>query len=346
MLISVIIPCLNEAKTLRLLLDALRAQDTALHEVIVVDNGSTDGSLDIVDQYRRAPLPWPLRAVACTTPGAAAAMNAGIREAAGEVIVRLDGHCLPREDYVRSSAQRLQDEGAGVVGGAWEIAPGRKSQVGRAIADVLTHPLATGGVAYRHPGHITGPTPVDTVPFGCFRKSLWQQIGGYDERLTVNEDYVFNYRTRLAGLNVVLDPTIHSTYYARGTFSQLGAQYFQYGWRKAEMLKTYPRSIRLRQVVPAAFVAGVAGLALLGLFTRVAWEALGAVLLLYAVAVLGAAVQLAWSRRAWRTLPAYVGALCVVQLAWGVGACVNIITFGRWPGSSTLNSPLRSTSSE
>ena len=183
------------------------------------------------------------------------------------------------------------------------------------------------------------------MPFGCFRKALWQRLGGYDERLTVNEDYLFNYRTRRAGFNVVLDPAIQSTYFARGTLGQLAAQYYQYGWRKAEMLKSYPRAVRWRQIVPAAFVAGLAGLALLGFFLRAAWIGLAGALVVYAAVMLTAAAQLAWSRRRWRALPAYVVALCLVQLAWGAGACVNVITFGRWSGSNGLSSPLRSTSS-
>src|SRR5437762_3124818 len=86
---------------------------------------------------------------------------------------------------------------------------------------IVLDKLATGGAAYRHADHITTPTEVDTVPFGCYRRSLWTELGGYDERLQVNEDYVFNYKARLAGWSVVLDPAIRSTYVARETFGRL-----------------------------------------------------------------------------------------------------------------------------
>src|SRR5947208_1384750 len=84
---SVVIPCRNEAVHLRNLLDALLGQDTELHEVIVVDNGSTDGSRAIVGEYQQRHPAWPLRLLTCDMSGAAAAMNVGIRESTGDVIV-------------------------------------------------------------------------------------------------------------------------------------------------------------------------------------------------------------------------------------------------------------------
>ena len=333
--VSVVIPCLNEAAHLESLLDAIRSQDASIHEVIVVDNGSTDGSQAIVEGYQRRHPGWPLRLLSCPAAGAAAAMNVGIQAASGEVIVRLDGHCLPHPDYVRRAVAGLQEDGVGVLGGVWEIAPGGETVVARAIATVLSHRLGTGGAAYRHASGSPEPRDVDTVPFGCYRRTLWERLQGYDEQHEVNEDYVFNYKARLAGARVVLDQAMRCTYFARASLVQLMRQYVRYGWRKADMLKTYPRALQLRQVVPAAFVAAVGGLAVLSVFAVTAQVILLALLLAYASVLAVAAVQLGWSQKAWYAIPAYATAFAVVHIAWGAGACANVVTFSRWPAWKT-----------
>src|SRR3954454_3341417 len=119
--VSVVIPCRNEAEFIEPALDALRAQDLPPDEVIVVDNHSNDGSVAVVARYAARHPDFPLRSLACTDEGAAAAMNVGIRGATGDVIVRLDGHSRPHPDYVRRCVERLQDANAGVVGGVWHI---------------------------------------------------------------------------------------------------------------------------------------------------------------------------------------------------------------------------------
>lgn len=327
--VSVVIPCLNEADHLVGLLDAVRAQTAVLHEVIVVDNGSRDGSQGIVEDYQRRYAPWPLRLVTCARPGAAAALNVGIATATGEVIVRFDGHCVPHPNYIEKSLGHLGDASVGVVGGVWEIAPGAATAEGRAIATALTHRLATGGAEYRHPEGIATPRAVDTVPFGSFRKSLWQQLGGFDERLTINEDYVLNYRARLAGYRVLLDPAIRSMYFARGSFKELTHQYFRYGWVKAAMLKQHPSAIRARQLIPAIFVAGLIILSVLSSLIPSARTLLVTVVACHAVIVLAAGWQLAHRTRRWLEWPLYAVTFVVIQLAWGGGACMSALNIAR-----------------
>lgn len=329
--ISVVIPCLNEVTRLQALLDALHAQDATLSEVIVVDNGSTDGSPAIISAYQARHPQFPLRLLSCARPGAAAALNEGIADATGDVIVRVDGHCVPRTDYVRRSIAHLDEDLVGVVGGVWEVAPGSQSAVGRAIAFALTHRLATGGARYRHPDHADHVVHVDTVPFGSFKKSLWQMVGGYDERRTVNEDYVLNYQARRAGRLVLLDPSIRSTYFARDTFGGLARQYFRYGWVKASMLKHYPGAIRWRQIVPGAFTGALIILGIVGTIAPAARWLLAALLATYAAVLLAAATQLSWRTRDFLHIPLYALSFAIIHLAWGFGAAVNIITFGGWP---------------
>jgi glycosyltransferase involved in cell wall biosynthesis len=320
MRISVVIPCRNEAAHLPDLLRALLDQQLQPDEVVVVDNGSVDGSQEIVRAFQRAHHDREVRLVACESLGAAAAMNAGIEAAAGDIIVRLDGHCHPYPDYIRRAVTHLADARVGVVGGVWRVAPGGATMVARAIAAALGSPLATGGADYRHPDANAEARAVDTVPFGCYRKTLWRDLGGYDVQRTVNEDYVFNYKTRQSGRVVLLDPKIQSRYFARDTFARLTRQYFRYGWVKAAMLWQYPASVRVRQLLPAGLFAGLVAGAVLSVAVPPLRPLIATAMVAYLALLAVGGVLVARTSGAWSAVPFYVMAFAAIQVSWGAGA--------------------------
>ncbi len=137
------------------------------------------------------------------------------------------------------------------VGGVWEIQPGATTWIARSIAVAAAHPLGVGDAMYRL---AATASEVDTVPFGSFRRTLIEQIGGYNESLLTNEDYEFNTRIRQANGRVWLDPSIRSVYFARSTFKELVRQYWRYGYWKWRMLRHFPDTVRWRQALPPLFV--------------------------------------------------------------------------------------------
>ena len=329
--VSVVIPCLNEAGSIGRLLDAIRAQDGPIREVIVVDGGSIDGTQEILTAYRERNPGFPLIALirpGITLPGG---INAGVGTARGEVIVRLDAHSRPTPTYVSQCVEALHQTGAGVVGGVWETEAGDSTATARAIAYAVSHPMGAGDAAYRigHAG--AGRRRIDTVPFGCFRKSTWETLGGYNEQLLTNEDYEFNYRARLANQPVILDSDIRCAYVARTTLKELASQYFRYGWWKTRMLRQHPLSLRWRQTVPVGLVATLIALACLGVFLSTARLALAALVALYALALMAAAIQIHRRARSWRILAILPVVFMTIHLSWGTGALVHLSTLGIWP---------------
>jgi len=329
--LSVVVPCLDEAPYIESLLEAIRLQDRPPFEVIVVDGGSTDGTQGVVARYCLEHPNPPVTIVVQPNGRIPVSLNAGIRAASGDVIARLDAHSRPRPDYLGRLVGLLLESDPGVTGGRWEIEPGRPSRMGHAIAWAVQHPLGAGDAAYRLVAGDGRIRPVDTVPFGCFRKAVWAELGGFNETLQANEDYEFNYRVRRSGRRVLLDPGAVSIYAARGTLGQLARQYFRYGWWKLAMLKRYPRALRWRQAVPMLFVGvlGVLGAASLISPSGLPW--LGVTAGGYLLVLGLVSPDIARRRRAWRTLPVLPLAFITVHFAWGCGAWVNGLTFGCWP---------------
>src|SRR5207247_10286007 len=102
---------------------------------------------------------------------------------------------------------------------------------------------------------------VDTVPFGCYRRAVFDRIGVFDEDLVRNQDDELNARLLKQGGRIMLIPEVVSHYYARGSLGQVARMFYQYGYFKPLAAWKVGQPRTLRQVVPALFVGalGVTG---------------------------------------------------------------------------------------
>lgn len=305
--VSVVIPAHGGGRHIGAALDSVLAQryDGAI-EVIVADGA------EIPRLAKMLAGPYPdVRVVRNAEGSASSGLNHALAVATGEVVVRCDVHAVLAPNYVACAVDVLQRTGAANVGG-WRRAVG-SSFFERAAALAVTTFLGVGN-ARHHRGGREGPT--DTVYLGTWRRETLEAIGGFNPRLLRNQDYELNWRLRELGETIWFNPELIVEYRPRGSLWSLAKQYFDYGRWKAAMLRQHPRSLRWRQLVAPALVAGLAAsfaAAVLG--HRVA--------LLLPLAYLAALV--AWSvgvgiaRRelAATLLPL---ALATMHLCWGVGA--------------------------
>ncbi len=316
--VSVVIPCFNEEKFIHRVLETLSQQYDNEHcEIIVVDGMSVDGTRAEIARFINANPQVSVRLVDNPLKHIPAALNLGISSARGDIIVRMDAHSVPSENYVRTCVAGLRSGENAVIGMPWNIQPATDTATARAIALAVGHPFGIGDAKYRL--HSEGQQAVDTVPFGAFRRELWSQLGGFNEELLTNEDYEFNYRVRSAGGRVLLDGTAHAVYYARSSFKELARQYFRYGMWKAQMLKLHPQSIRLRHVVAPAFVASLLVLLILARWEIYAAWALLAIVGSYLLLALFSALQLCRRSRDYRLLVHIAIAFLVIHICWGTG---------------------------
>ena len=257
-LVSIVIPCLNEERYITNLLDSLAAQDYGAEgiEVLVADGGSTDRTRELVRDYpskfRRLELVDNPKRI--TVGG----LNAGMDAARGDCWVIIGAHGQVRADFVRASVEALQRTGAACVGGPIETIG--EGTVGKAIAAAMSSPFGVGNAKFRYAGE---EGEVDTVPFGCYHRRVWDVVGRFDETVDGADEDSYNARLIEAGGRIMLVPTIHSSYFPRRTLKALAKQYWEYGAAKGTLLSR-GRPLQPRHFVPSGMVAGGPLLWLLG----------------------------------------------------------------------------------
>ena len=253
-MLSIICPIYNEEKYIAGCIESILRQDYPKDdlEVIFADGMSTDRTREIVAEYTRK-YPW-IKLIDNPKRIVPPALNSAISVAKGDVIMRLDAHASYPQNYFSSLVSAIQRYDADNVGAVCRTDVLNHTSKSEAIKAVLAHPLGVGNSAFRT--GIDKAQEVDTVPFGCWRKSVFEKYGLFDERLIRNQDIEFNKRIHRGGGKIVIIPDTFSTYYARETFSKLAKNNFGNGkWNILTVWFTHQlSSLSLRHFIPLAFV--------------------------------------------------------------------------------------------
>jgi glycosyltransferase involved in cell wall biosynthesis len=318
--ISVIVPLRNERSNVDSFVNDLAAQDFEGElEVLVADGASDDGG---IERLRAAARAAGVRMRVMDNPAGwvSHGLNACIREAQGDLIVRLDCHSRYAGDYLRRCAEVSQQTGAWNVGG--RLVPTGTTPIERAVACAMDSPF--GGIGWtRSSGGERVET--DTVTFGAFRPEVFERVGLFDEDLVRNQDDEFNMRLRAAGGRIVLDPAITVMYRPRGSFGGVWRQYFEYGLWKVPVMLKHRRIATVRGVVPLVFVLGSAGLLAGAIRSRTARRLLVAEWLLYgALGAFFAARGARGRNEPWTLTPAVLAAFPAFHLGFGSGQAVGL----------------------
>lgn len=336
--VTVIMPIRNEGGFIRESLQAVveQAYPPELMDILVVDGMSTDDTRDIVQDFIR--LHPNIRLL--DNPGKIVpiGMNIALSQAKGDVIVRVDGHCIIKPDYVRRSVEFLTRSDADGVGGPMETIG--ETPVSQAIALAMSSPFGVGGSAFRTIKDRA--MYVDTVAFPAYKRETIQVAGPYDEELVRNQDDEYNYRLRELGGKILMTPEIRSQYYSRGSFKSLWRQYFQYGFYKVRVMQKHPRQMSLRQFIPPAFIASLAVLILLSLLLPAARVLLAIEMGLYVIANLAASFLTA-KKDGWRYLAYLPVTYAILHVSYGAGFLKGMAKFAnRWKvGGMRTAQPLK-----
>lgn len=261
-MVSVIVPCRQEeayiGRTLASLVTNDYPQDRL--EILVVDGRSTDRTLDIVRKFQeKYPFIRILDNPRQITP---AALNLGLGQARGEIILRVDAHGVVPTTYISSLVAWLLHSGADNVGGVCVNLPANDTPKARALAMALSHPFGVGNAYFRI--GTTTPLWVDTVPYGCFRRELFTRVGLFDEEHVRSEDDEFNLRLRKKGGRVLLMPEVEIYYFTRDSLAKIWRMYYQYGYFKALVVRKLGAVLKVRHIIPSLFIFTLGTFLMLG----------------------------------------------------------------------------------
>lgn len=289
-LITIIVPCLNEEHYIEKCIASVLAFELPAKmsfEVLIMDGGSNDRTKELASEFSAR----DQRVLILHNPGRiqSTAINLAVKASHGMWIMRLDAHAKYPPDYLKLCHETALRSGADNVGGLFITQPGGSGYSAQLVQALTTHKFGVGDSGFR-----TGAKEdwADTVPYGYYRREVFDRLGWLDERLVRAQDYEFNRRIIASGGKILRNPHIQIQYYNQPTIYQFlrkqivkEAPYNAYLWYLA------PYAFAPRHAITGVFAAGVlGGLTLSPVTLWIAWP-FGVVMALYALLAVLAGLQ-------------------------------------------------------
>jgi succinoglycan biosynthesis protein ExoA len=300
--LSVVLPVRNEASHIGTVLAGLGGQiyPHDRFEVVVADGESTDGTAKVVERFAKD-ASLSVRLLRNPARLSSAGRNVGARNARGQYILFMDGHCqIPSQTLLRDTVNLFEATGADCL-----CRPQPLTMDGRTeFQEVVAHTRATV-LGHGYGSDIYGTDFegfVDPCSSGAlYRRSVFERIGYYDETFDACEDVEFNFRLLKAGLFSYLSPKLAVYYQPRNTLGLLWQQMVRYGRGRFRLIHKHPEAFSLSQIIPAGFLVWI----LIGSIGSTVFRPLAAAflstLLVYVCVVLGFSSVLGL-RYGWRHL--------------------------------------------
>jgi glycosyltransferase involved in cell wall biosynthesis len=298
-------------------------------EVLLVDGASTDESRAVVAPFlasQNAALSFRLLDnPSRTTPFG---FNIGIAASQSEIVGFGGAHTIYPPTYLRRAVEVLHASGAEVVGGGFsQFISSVPGTLGVAMSCLYQSPFGAGVAGYLRR---TAPGFVDTVYGGFYRRTVFDKVGRFDERLTRNQDNELNSRVKVAGLRIYFHPDLSTSYVQKTDLPSFLRRGMLFGRYHPVTWRANIRSFRLRHAIPALFVLFLSVLVALAVLDRLTLWLL-VPFAAYLALLLWSAVQLrkrVGARPAILTIPVFF----LFHVAYGLGTLVGLASILRVEG--------------
>jgi succinoglycan biosynthesis protein ExoA len=337
--ITVLVPVRNEARYIARTLEQLIGQDYAADrfEVLVMDGRSTDATRSIVGSIA---LDWPqVRVLDNPRQLSSSARNIGLREAKGDLIVVVDGHCqLKGQRYFRNLVAAFDRSGADCLGRPQPLDVTGATPLQRAIAVARSSRLG------HHPDSFVYSSRERFVPAKsvavAYRRSVFDVVGPFDDSFDACEDVELNHRIDRAGLRCFFVPELAVRYVPRSSFRALFHQLTRYGRGRIRLIRKHPDTFSAGSFIPAAWMAGLVTGPLACLAFPLLWRFYSGAIFFYLAIVLATSAAAGLRHRQLRLIRWLPPVFTTIHAGSGWGALCELLRPSRHlPSRNEFDSP-------
>lgn len=264
-IISIIVPIRNEEVIIEKVLNSLKEQSLPKSielEILLIDGLSEDRTLDIINEFKKANQDLNIKILTNSKRHTPFALNIGIQKSSGFYLCRIDAHTIFPKDYINNCYEAIIKTNVDNVGGYIVTKKFNNSLEANIIQSVVTHKFGVGNSGFRV-GREDGL--VDTVPFGFFKRNIFDRVGMFNEKLIRAQDYEMNRRIVKEGGKIWFSNKIYCSYYNQKSFMAfLKKQFFLEAPYNIYMWYLAPYTFAIRHGITLFFSSGV----IIGLFIK------------------------------------------------------------------------------
>jgi len=219
-----------------------------MYEIVIADGDSDDGTKDELEKLKKQ-----FKSIkVVNNPGLTMpkGFNLAFSISKSEFIIMFGGHSKIPKNYITQSIENIKKNNADCSGGVLNTIG--EGFWGNIIASTSSSIFGVGNVSFRVQN--AKSRYVNSVPYGCYKRTVFEKLGLLDEELVRNQDDEFNFRIIQAGMRIWQDSSLVIDYFSRSSLNKLFKQYFEYGLYKVRVIQKRKQIISLRHLIPSFFL--------------------------------------------------------------------------------------------
>lgn len=307
-LVSIVIPTHNSESTIKECLESVMRLDYPREkfEVIIVDD-SEDDTKQVAMDYDVT--------ILCLKAPPGAKRNFGVKKARGDIVAFTDSDCIVREDWLKNLTKYFTFNVGGV--GGPNLTPENDPYTAKCIGLALSSWFGSGGIRYARTYKYVRTIDHNPTCNSAFWKSVYEEVGGFNENSWPTEDVELDYRVRKGGYELIYAPDVVVWHRRRSSLKLLFHQIYGYGFNRLLFARKYPALLKPIHFVPALALLIVTFLAFHSLFSVASRWLLASCIIGYIITGVASAMQA--SKFTLKCVPRILLLSVIIHVSWAFG---------------------------